>query len=81
MLAQGEIVPGEGAFHHWDRSELYRLSRGFSRRVQARNTLYRHETRRVRVWPTGVKGVAYGGVSPLKKTPFPGVLVTPGKVS
>jgi hypothetical protein len=81
MLAQGETVPGHGAFHHLDRPELYRLSRGVSRPVQARNTLYRHETRRFRVWPIGVKRVAYGGVSPLKNTPFPGVLFTPGKVS
>jgi hypothetical protein len=41
----------------------------------------RHQTRRVRVWPIGVNCVAYGGVLPLKNTPFPGVLVTPGKVS
>jgi hypothetical protein len=81
MLAQGETVPGHGAFHHWDRPELYRLSSGVSRPVQARNTLCGHETRRVRVWPKGVKGVAYGSVSPQKNTPFPGVLVTPAKVS
>jgi hypothetical protein len=81
MLAQGDTVPGHGAFHHGDRPELYRLSRGVSRPVQARNTLYRHETRRVRGWPIGVKGVTYGGVSPRKNTPFPGVLVTPAKVS
>jgi hypothetical protein len=81
MLAQGQTAPGNEAFQHCDRLELYRLSRGVSRPVQARNTLYRHETRRVRVRPIGVKGVAYGGVSPLKNTPFPGVLVTPGKVS
>jgi hypothetical protein len=38
MLAQGETVPGHGAFHHLDRPELYRLSSGVSRPVQARNT-------------------------------------------
>jgi hypothetical protein len=38
MLAQGQTVPGNGAFQHCDRLELYRLSRGVSRPVQARNT-------------------------------------------